>query len=64
MKRLHSILVVRDKQANTCVIVVCETEQDEKDVRRHAYNAIGFEVEPIKELTMGCRPIFLNDFEL
>ena len=59
-KRLHSILRLQDKFVpDDCgKIVVCETQQDEKDVIRNATNA-GMKITSVGTFNCG---IFLNDF--
>lgn len=61
MKYIYSILTLRNKKGDECV-VVCETMQDEKDVIRHADHA-GIEVRNVVPAE-DARPIYLNDFEL
>lgn len=61
-KRLYSVLRLRDKfSPDDGRTVVCETQQDEKDVIRNATNA-GYEITNVVAAEDAGEGIFLNDW--
>lgn len=62
-KRLYSVLRLRDRYHGDIDVrtVVCETQQDEKDVIRNATNA-GYDITNVVAAEDAGDGIFLNDW--
>ena len=61
MTRLFSILKLVDTHTGRQTVVVCSTENDEREVRRMAYSA-SLDVEMVMSQQNAGNGIFLNDF--
>lgn len=61
MTRLFSILKLVDTHKGRQTVVVCTTENDEREVRRMAY-AASLDVEMVMSQQNAGNGIFLNDF--